>query len=525
MGCGSSNEKNEPNEPKVSNESNTSKDSNSLEESLKRFRQEEISLINEEKEKLEEEIKNGIEEGGDILYPLYRKLDLDLTQKFFKLKEYFVIYIPSDFSKNSKSIDVPPPINILRENIDFKDLKHNKHYCKINGSPKKVKNFECMQDPENFEYDDYIRKVEIEISSEDKEKNLIIMETGYNIKFYNKLGLYNLNFNYSDDFPPFCSFSLTVDDNYIICHPYKEYFQEISKYKLYAFKQDHFSVTLKDKRIKINIENELDKELLSNFSAEEIKQINISLNKIIYHYDFRHLIYQKVVHNIKEDGKDYIKIYDIVYYPHPPGSSSGVEGPPIKSPQTVIVKRFKVNNLLVPKKAFYKGYGGEDEEKLEVSYFEEDQNEEGYEPYEEGYYISSHNLLGFYTYFSGSFALFEFDCVSNERLDYLPFDCNDIGQIDKNIIYGASFKYEIILNGHKVKFSNENLDYSVKNGKIIVQGMIDGNIENYDIEKYEELARKQKLDFFIDAKSEDSRMDNWAELRLKEFIPKTMKLV
>ena len=50
--------------------------------------------------------------------------------------------------------------------------------------------------------------------------------------------------------------------------------------------------------------------------------------------------------------------------------------------------------------------------------------------------------------------------------------------------------------------------------------MIDGNKE-----KYEELARKQKLDFFIDAKSEDSIMDNWAELRLKEFIPKTMKLV
>ena len=118
MGCGSSNEKNEP---------RAQNDSYTLEESLKVFRQEEISFINDEKEKLIEEIKNGIEEGGDILYPLYRKLDLDLTQKFFKLKEYFVIYIPSDFSKNSKSIDVPPPINILRENIDFKDLKHNKH--------------------------------------------------------------------------------------------------------------------------------------------------------------------------------------------------------------------------------------------------------------------------------------------------------------------------------------------------------------------------------------------------------------
>ena len=382
-----------------------------------------------------------------------------------------------------------------------------------------------MQNPDNYEYDDYIRSVEFEISPKDKEKNLVTMETGYDIKLYNKYGLFNLEFNYSRDFPNFCTFSLTIDDNYIICHPYKEYFQEISQYKLYSFKKESFSVTLKDKRIKINIENELDKKLLSNFSPEEIKQINVSLNKIVYQYNFRHLIYQKIVHNIKEDGRDYIKIFDIVYYPHPPGSSSGCESPPSKYPEAVIVKRFKVNNLLVPKKSKYVSYDDEDEGKYEVSDFEEDPNEEGYEPYEDGYYISGHNLLGFYTNFSGSFALFEFDCVSNERLDYLPFDCNYIGQIDKSIIYGAFFKYEVILNGHNVKFSNENFDYSIKNGRIIIQGMIDGNKENYNKEKYEELARKQKLDFFIDAKSEDSIMDNWAELRLKEFIPKTMKLV
>ena len=280
---------------------------------------------------------------------------------------------------------------------------------------------------------------------------------------------------------------------------------------------------MKDKRIKINIEKVLDKNLLSNFSPEEIKQINISLNEIVYNYDFRHLVYQKVVHDIKKDNRDYIKIYDIVYYPHPEGSSSDCTSTPMEYPEPIIVKRFKVNNLLVPKKAKYEGH--DEDENIEVSYFEEDPNEEGYEPYEGGYYLSSHNLLEFYTNFSGSFALFEFDCVSNERLDYLQFDCSSIGSVDKKIVHGASYKYEVILNGHNVKFSIENLNYSVKNGRIIFQGMIDGNEENYDKKKYDELARKHKLESYINYEEEDARMERWAELRYKECIPKTMKLV
>ena len=514
MGCGSSNEKNEP---------RAQNDSYTLEESLKVFRQEEISFINDEKEKLIEEIKNGIEEGGDFLYPIYRKLDLDLTQKFFKLKEYLVFFIPSDFSKTSKIYDAFPPINKFRDEIDFNDLKRNRHYCKINGNPKKVKSFECMQEPENYDYDNYIRKVEFEISPKDIENNLIIMETGYNIKLYNEVGLYHLNFSYSGEYPPFCTFSLTLDDNYIICHPYKKHFQEISKYKAYSFKPEYLSIAFKDKRIKINIEKVLDKNLLSNFSPEEIKQINISLNEIVYNYNFRHLVYQKVVHDIKKDNRDYIKIYDIVYYPHPEGSSSDCTSTPMEYPEPIIVKRFKVNNLLVPKKAKYEGH--DEDENIEVSYFEEDPNEEGYEPYEGGYYLSSHNLLEFYTNFSGSFALFEFDCVSNERLDYLQFDCSSIGSVDIKIVHGASYKYEVILNGHNVKFSIENLNYSVKNGRIIFQGMIDGNEENYDKKKYDELARKHKLESYINYEEEDARMERWAELRYKECIPNTMKLV
>ena len=129
----------------------------------------------------------------------------------------------------------------------------------------------------------------------------------------------------------------------MICHPDNYKFNEISKYKLFAFNKKNTSLTLKDKRIKLKIENELDEELLSNFSKEEINQINISLNTIEYHYGFRHLIYQKVVHNIKEDNRDYIKIYDIVFYPHPSDSCSQCLFPSEQT-QAVIIKRFKINN-------------------------------------------------------------------------------------------------------------------------------------------------------------------------------------
>lgn len=530
MGCASTNIPNEKNTPK---ESNTPKQSNEPKESPEVFRKEELSFINDQKEKIEAEIQNGIEQGGDKIYPIFRKIDLDLTQKFFQLKEYLVFYIPSDYSKSTAEYDEPPPINNISEYIDSRELKKNKHYCKINGNPKLVKNFKFIQDPNpEIDYDSYIRHVEFELSPKDKEKNLVTMETGYNIKLFNKYGLYDLRFYYSDNTPNSCTFSFTVDDNYMVCHPYKDYFQEIMKYKLYSFNKEDVSLTLRDKRIIIKIENELDKELLSNFTPEEIKQINISLNKIEYHYDYRHLIYQKVVHDIKKDGRDYIKIYDIVYYPHPEGSASGSDSSPIRSPQALIVKRLRINNLLVPKRAKHAGYEDEDEnnededgEKLEESDFQEDPNEEGYEQYKGGYYLSGHNVMGFYTMFTGTFALFEFDCVSNERLDYLPFYCNDIGEIDKSVVYGASYKYEVILNGHSVKFSNENFDYSVKNGRIIVQGMIDGNKDNYDNKKYEELCIKQDRGWWMDEKSENYRLKNWAELRLQEFLPKTMKLV
>ena len=75
------------------------------------------------------------------------------------------------------------------------------------------------------------------------------------------------------------------------------------------------SLTLRDKRIKLKIENELEKGLLSKFTPDEIAQINNSLNTMEIHYNFVNLIYQKVIHNIK-NKKNHTTIYDIVLSPN-----------------------------------------------------------------------------------------------------------------------------------------------------------------------------------------------------------------
>ena len=51
------------------------------------------------------------------------------------------------------------------------------------------------------------------------------------------------------------------------CHIYKDYFDEISKHKLYSFNKEDISLTLKDKRIKMNIQDQLKPEFLSKFSS------------------------------------------------------------------------------------------------------------------------------------------------------------------------------------------------------------------------------------------------------------------
>ena len=423
----------------------------------------------------------------------------------------------------------------MSELIEEKEPNEYVKYTKINNSKKAIKYFVCKQNPET-QYASYLTSLEFVVSPKYKEENLVTIETCYKVNLNERYGLYNFRFymGYEEDEKEEkekddrslkrASVCFIFDNNYMPCYIYKDYFDEISKYKLYSFNKNDMGLTMKDKRIKMNIENELDEEYLSKFSQDEIKQINESLNKIEYNYNFRHLIYQKVIHNIK-DKKDYIKAYFLVFYPHQSGSSHGNASPPCKSKQPILVKRFTINNLLVKKEKKYQSDYDEDEEE---SVSEEDPNEEinkeGIDMFESGYYLSSHNCMDFYLMFKEIWGFYEFDCVSNEKLDYFQFNCDKLGGIDNYVVSGASYKYEIILNGHKIKFPNENLKYSVNNGKIVLQGFIDGNKDNFDEKKFEQLAKKYDREWYLDESDEKYRIKHWTELRLNQFLPQTMKL-
>ena len=62
------------------------------------------------KKKKDQDIKNGKEKGGDSFYPLFKRIELDFTTKEIIIKEFLVLYIPSDYSKPTLIYKGKPPI-------------------------------------------------------------------------------------------------------------------------------------------------------------------------------------------------------------------------------------------------------------------------------------------------------------------------------------------------------------------------------------------------------------------------------
>ena len=515
MGCSSANEQ----------ENNNSTEYNYS------LRPDEIEFIEQKKNEKEEDIKNGTEVGGNKLYPLYKKIEIDFTKKDVILKEYIVIFLPKDYGEKIEKYEFDPALNNLLNEIEKSDSTKFINLVKLNNQRDLITKFELKQNPE-VNYPEFQAFIEFKINEKEKEKekNLITIEANYNIKFKDKYGFIYLDFFGSNEKDPIKqkSFSLIINDNYIICSSIsKNDFKEITKYNLFAFNQDDFTFKLRDKRIIINIENELDKELLSKLTSDEIKKINNSLNKMRLEYGFRNLIYQKVIHNI-QNGKDKIKILDVVFYPH--DSDGGAYSSPFRNKQPIIINEFKINNILVKKRKKYKPqYEDEDEEEEHYEddddgddNDDDDEDEENKEDNKEkkivsGYYYSKKNMIGFYYYFHGIFGIYEFDCESNEDLSYFALNCISLGDIDKCYIYGVTYKYEIILNGNNLEFCNGK-KYEKKNDKIIMEGMIDGNKENFDNAKFEELAKKYEREN-LELDDEEFRLENWLELRLLDFLP------
>ena len=111
----------------------------------------------------------------------------------------------------------------------------------------------------------------------------------------------------------------------------------------------------------------------------------------------------------------------------------------------IIIKKFKINGTLVKNEDNNSDNNNNDDENNS-----EDCNENVY-----GKYISNDHKLEFNHQLGGNVALHDLDCESNENLNYFQTDYSSFMQ-GLYFEYGSSFKYEIILNGNSVNFSDKN---------------------------------------------------------------------
>ena len=155
------------------------------------FKESEISTINELKKKKDEE---GV--AADSFSIIYKKLEIDLTKKEQIFKEYIVLYLPSNYNKESIAYDC----NLIFNYLDFepKEVKKIPKYSKKNNNSRDIVKFEIEMKSDEY-HTWYISMLEFKVTQEDKEKNLITIELCYNIKLIQCYGVYQLYFDLEDE--------------------------------------------------------------------------------------------------------------------------------------------------------------------------------------------------------------------------------------------------------------------------------------------------------------------------------------
>ena len=77
------------------------------------------------------------------------------------------------------------------------------------------------------------------------------------------------------------------------------------------------------------------------------------------------------------------------------------------------------------------------------------------------------------------------------------------------------------MNGNSVKFSEKSFKYQIKNDKIILEGYLD----DYDKQKYIELANQQENpEYYLEVEEKD-RPYKWTMMRKDNMIPFKMELI
>ena len=422
--------------------------------------------------------------------------------------DYIVLYLPNNFNKlHSVKYDYRPMFTNIFLGVEISLDKIN--YAKKNNIVRGVKSLDCNEEDIN---DEIIFKSSIEftVTQKDIERNIIIIEASYNILNEDYYGFYDIRFfNEESNIP--ISISFIINDNFFISKSDKKSFTYISKSKSFSFKTEELQLIMRDKSIKLNIKNELSEKLLSKFSDEEIEQINFSLNEMEINFGTDNLIYHKIIHNIK-NKKDYIKMYYFVFFPHLGRSYHDASEDSYDKEPPIVIKKFTINNKLVK--------NAEDNSKN----YDDENNSKDNEEKVYGDYISNTLNLKFNYKYNGIFQLFELDCESNENLKDFQLDCSSF-VTPLYFKYKSSFKYEIILNGNSIKFSNKYFQYKIINDKIIFKGYLDACEDNYNFQKYLEMAKRSNdKDYYMNV-SKEERPQKYMWLRKEDLIPDKMNLI
>lgn len=269
------------------------------------FRGDEIALINKNKENKERD-------AGDSVSSLYNKIEIDFTQKEKVMKEYIVLFIPPNYAEDCIKYSYVPMIDCYSGFFESSEFAQFPKYAKKNNIKNSITRFEGSEGKKV--------EVDIQITNEDKENKIITLELGYNLNYKSYYGLYYVEFGDYGKIQQNTTYSFIINENFVIDNNELDD-SCITKSNIFLFHyENRFSLTLRDKSVKLNIEDLLSSNILSKFTAEDIKQINFSLNEMPIEYDKNNVVYLKSIHQLTGKGKDNIKLYYVIFYPHLSGS-------------------------------------------------------------------------------------------------------------------------------------------------------------------------------------------------------------
>ena len=458
------------------------------------FTKEEITYLENLKKETKLKIKRNNNQNFKEYINIYEKIEMDFRNEKIFCKEYFIIYIIYFFKKNKIKIN-----NIVyQSNMNNLWLdKCNEVYIKKNNKKDLISNIKIN----DGEYGEKIINFYCELNEEDYQNKIIIFEICYEIKINIFYGLIIFYFNFKNK----SSVKINYNKNFEIGYRGEYDFKEISKYELFLFKKkDYIRFCIRDKRIKINIKDELKELINSKFTSEEIDQIIFSLNTVLDNRYGQILIYQKIIHKL-ENNRDFITGYYIILNHSNDYAMTLGRGRSCESGLRIIINELKINDILINKK-----------EVIDINYISDDNN----------FFYSNDKSYQFNVYCEGDFFLLEFkgEVIKDNNCNF----CNKfIFNFNRILLfiaeYGSSFKYEIILNNHRLlegeeeKFKKYN-NYFKNNDIITFRGYYNINECDYKdennmglIEQNEEKKRKDRLIL-------------WKEENEKKLLPDTFSI-